>query len=78
MGLYAEQLSGTPFTYPRAKNQRSWLYRILPSVTHEIFKPIDMSKYPNLISDYSSGNDDGNLSVSPRQLRWKPLSVPLK
>lgn len=33
-GLYAEQLSGTPFTVPQAKNQRSWLYRIRPSVKH--------------------------------------------
>ena len=31
-GLYAEQLSGTAFTAPRTTNQRSWLYRILPSV----------------------------------------------
>src|SRR5690606_3567723 len=31
-GLYAEQLSGTPFTAPRAQNRRSWLYRIRPSV----------------------------------------------
>ena len=75
MGLYAEQLSGTPFTYPRAKNQRSWLYRILPSVTHEPFKDIDMSQYPYMISDYSQNNEE-NLSVTPRQLRWKPLSVP--
>ena len=27
-GLYAEQLSGTAFTAPRATNRRSWLYRI--------------------------------------------------
>jgi len=27
-GLYTEQLSGTPFTAPRAQNRRSWLYRI--------------------------------------------------
>src|SRR3546814_12361713 len=33
-GLYAEQLSGTPFTAPRADNRRSWLYRIRPSVKH--------------------------------------------
>src|SRR5262249_57088330 len=31
-GLYAEQLSGTPFTAPQAANQRTWLYRIRPSV----------------------------------------------
>ena len=30
-GLYAEQLSGTAFTAPRAENRRSWLYRMRPS-----------------------------------------------
>ena len=33
--LYAEQLSGTPFTFAKHKNQRSWLYKILPSVKHQ-------------------------------------------
>jgi hypothetical protein len=33
-GLYAEQLSGSPFTAPRTTNERSWLYRIRPTVTH--------------------------------------------
>ena len=32
-GLYAEQLSGSPFTAPWP-NQRSWLYRIRPTVKH--------------------------------------------
>jgi len=40
-GLYAEQLSGSAFTAPRGHNQRSWLYRIRPSVTHEPFHPLD-------------------------------------
>src|ERR1700750_2168919 len=31
-GLYAEQISGSPFTAPRDANERSWLYRISPSV----------------------------------------------
>ena len=39
LGLYAEQLSGTAFTAPREYNQRSWLYRMLPSVKHQPFKP---------------------------------------
>ena len=39
--LYAEQLSGTAFTAPRAHNRRSWLYRIRPSVTHEPFHPLN-------------------------------------
>jgi len=33
-GLYAEQLSGSPFTAPRTTNERSWLYRIRPTVNH--------------------------------------------
>lgn len=33
-GLYAEQISGSPFTAPRATNTRSWLYRIRPTVRH--------------------------------------------
>ena len=30
-GLYAEQLSGTPFTVPRRKARHTWMYRIRPS-----------------------------------------------
>ena len=33
-GLYAEQLSGTAFTAPRGQNERTWCYRIRPSVRH--------------------------------------------
>ncbi len=33
-GLYAEQISGSPFTAPRVANERSWLYRIRPTVKH--------------------------------------------
>ena len=40
--LYAEQLSGSPFTAPRNLNERTWLYRIRPSVKHSgKFKKID-------------------------------------
>jgi homogentisate 1,2-dioxygenase len=31
-GLYAELLSGTAFTAPRAENLRTWMYRRQPSV----------------------------------------------
>src|ERR1700750_1969835 len=31
LGLFAEQLSGTAFTQPRAVNRRTWVYRIMPS-----------------------------------------------
>src|SRR5476649_1155624 len=39
-GLYAEQLSGTAFTAPRALNRRSWVYRIRPSVMHKPYHQI--------------------------------------
>ena len=40
-GLYAEQLSGTAFTAPRGQNERTWCYRIRPSVYHTgRFRPI--------------------------------------
>lgn len=33
-GLYGEQLSGTAFTAPSHQNERTWCYRIRPSVKH--------------------------------------------
>jgi len=69
MGLYAEQLSGTPFTFSKHKNKRSWLYRIMPTCNHGPW--MDVSKdYSEWISDFSSGNCD--LVVSPEQRRWSP------
>ncbi|MFT4715189.1 MAG: homogentisate 1,2-dioxygenase [Paracoccaceae bacterium] len=42
-GLYAEQLSGTAFTAPRGENERTWCYRIRPSVKHvSRFKRVDL------------------------------------
>lgn len=61
-GLYAEQLSGTPFTVPRAQNRRSWLYRIRPSVTHEPFRAYDQGAVL--------------LDGTPNQLRWDPFPIP--
>src|SRR5262245_64184556 len=41
-GLYAEQLSGTAFTAPRATNRRTWFYRIRPSALHASgFREVD-------------------------------------
>src|ERR1700722_8228205 len=41
-GLYAEQLSGSAFTAPKAQNQRSWLYRVRPSVKHSgLYRKVD-------------------------------------
>jgi homogentisate 1,2-dioxygenase len=67
-GLYAEQLSGTAFTAPRASNRHSWLYRIRPSVMHSPFTPIENSR----LRPETAGAE-----VSPNQLRWDPLPIPL-
>ncbi|PKI37680.1 hypothetical protein CRG98_041973, partial [Punica granatum] len=70
-GLYAEQISGTSFTSPRKLNQRTWFYRIKPSVTHEPFKP----RVPadcKLLSEFNQSKS----SATPTQLRWKPVDVP--
>jgi homogentisate 1,2-dioxygenase len=40
-GLYAELLSGTSFTTPRAENRHTWTYRIQPSVVHRPYARID-------------------------------------
>ncbi len=66
-GLYAEQLSGTAFTAPRADNRRSWLYRIRPSAMHRPFERIDAGL---LTSDFDA------VPASPNQLRWNPLPMP--
>ena len=66
-GLYAEQLSGSAFTAPRAENRRSWLYRIRPAAMHGTFSPFAQ---PRLHNDFGHG------PVTPDQLRWDPLPLP--
>ena len=41
LGLYTEQISGTPFTVPRREARRTWLYRIRPSAVHPAYRRID-------------------------------------
>ncbi|MFJ6700475.1 homogentisate 1,2-dioxygenase [Streptomyces sp. NPDC091272] len=68
LGLYAEQLSGSAFTEPRAHNRRSWLYRIRPSAAHPPFSRVD------------NGNLRGapftETVPDPNRLRWDPLPDP--
>ena len=66
-GLYAEQLSGTAFTAPRAENRRSWLYRIRPAAMHGSFVPFVQDGFHNA---FETG------PVSPEQMRWSPLPMP--
>jgi len=67
MGLYAEQLSGTPFTYSKVKNQRSWLYRIMPTVKHGPWSKIEESLW---VSNFSGAD----VASTPEQLRWGPMT----
>ncbi len=68
-GLYAEQLSGSPFTAPQHANQRSWLYRIRPTVRHTArFTRIDAG----LIR--SAPQRESELPIAP--LRWGPVPIP--
>ncbi|TKY89736.1 hypothetical protein EX895_001521 [Sporisorium graminicola] len=67
-GLYIEQISGTAFTAPRAKNQRSWLYRIRPSAGHEPFRPYEVARVLGSFHPHSP-----DIHPTPQQLRWNPL-----
>ncbi|HQT87595.1 MAG TPA: homogentisate 1,2-dioxygenase [Acidiphilium sp.] len=69
-GLYAEQLSGSPFTAPRATNERSWLYRISPSVLH--FGQFGRITQP--LWHTAPHRPAHNLPLGP--LRWAPVPVP--
>ncbi|MDA4845753.1 homogentisate 1,2-dioxygenase [Hoeflea poritis] len=69
-GLYAEQLSGSPFTAPRGTNERSWLYRIRPSVRHtarfSVHEREQWKTAPHICDD-----------IMPiGQLRWDPIPMP--
>ena len=68
LGLYAEQLSGTAFTAPRAQNRRSWLYRIRPASQHPPFTLADNTR---IASDFHAMPP-----TPPNQLRWNPLPLP--
>lgn len=66
-GLYAELLSGTAFTAPRAVNGRTWMYRIRPSVQVGAYRPLAHA-------GLQSG--PGGQVVPPNPLRWHPWPIP--
>lgn len=69
-GLYAEQLSGSPFTAPRGQNERSWLYRMRPSVRHSgRFVPIELP-------DWKSAPCLEAPDMALGQYRWGPVPIP--
>ena len=70
-GLYAEQLSGSPFTAPQATNQRSWLYRIRPTVKHSgRYARVDHA----FLRTAPAARDEASLPLG--QLRWDPVPLP--
>ncbi len=64
-GLYAEQISGTPFTAPRREARRTWLYRIRPSARHPAYRAIGHATLGAPLAP-----------PTPNRLRWDPLPMP--
>src|SRR5690554_6096277 len=69
-GLYAEQLSGSPFTAPRSTNERSWLYRIRPSVRHVS----DFEAHPFPLWRSAPNTHEATLPIGAK--RWDPTPIP--
>lgn len=70
-GLYAEQLSGSPFTAPQAVNERSWLYRIRPTVKHSgRYRRADK----RLLRTAPQAREESDIVLG--QYRWSPPPVP--
>ena len=68
-GLYAEQLSGSAFTAPQASNERSWLYRIRPTVRHTgRFERTGRGEVR------TAPERDAELPIG--QMRWSPVPIP--
>jgi homogentisate 1,2-dioxygenase len=69
LGLYTEQVSGSPFTAPRGQNRRTWMYRIRPSVVHEPYEA-----FPKQTPMRSGPFDE--VPTPPNQMRWDPAPFP--
>jgi homogentisate 1,2-dioxygenase len=66
--LYAELISGTAFTAPRAANRRTWLYRRQPSVVTGAYQPYEQPLWTTGAA--------GGVVVPPEPLRWNPFPMP--
>lgn len=67
-GLYAELVSGSAFTAPRAENRRTWLYRRQPSVVTGGCQPLPHAYW-------KTGAAEG-VVAPPDPMRWHPVPVP--
>lgn len=68
LGLYAELISGTAFTAPRAANRRTWMYRRQPSVVSGAYAPYEQPLW--------TSGAAGGVAVPPDPLRWHPFPIP--
>ena len=66
-GLYAELVSGSAFTAPRADNRRSWLYRRQPSVVTGPYQHYEHTSWTTGAA--------GGVAVPPEPLRWNPFPL---
>ena len=64
-GLFAEQLSGSAFTCPRATNRRTWLYRLSPSVRQGSYQATSSAN--KMCAEFPV--------VDPNPRRWSPLPL---
>jgi homogentisate 1,2-dioxygenase len=67
-GLYAEAISGTAFTAPRAENRSTWLYRVRPSAMH--------GPYRRLKDKLWRSGPFSEVEPTPNRLRWDPPALP--
>jgi homogentisate 1,2-dioxygenase len=67
-GLYAEVISGSAFTAPRAENRRTWMYRRRPAVATGHYTPIAL---PHWKTGAAAG-----AATPPNPLRWHPPALP--
>ena len=67
-GLYAELISGTAFTAPRAENRRTWVYRRQPSVVVGGYTPYAQPLWKTGLAE--------GVNAPPDPLRWHPVAVP--
>ncbi|WP_395702602.1 homogentisate 1,2-dioxygenase [Aquabacterium sp.] len=72
MALYAELVSGTAFTAPRAENRRSWLYRRQPSVVAGRYEAYAQ---PLWLTGAEGARASG-AALPPEPLRWHPFEWP--
>ncbi|HEY5897104.1 MAG TPA: homogentisate 1,2-dioxygenase [Burkholderiales bacterium] len=69
-GLYAEVLSGTAFTAPRAENLSTWLYKLRPSAAH--------GPYKRMAQGMVRSGPFSEVETPPNRLRWDPFPIPSK